>query len=469
MNAFVEAIKNDPKPVLTENGSWTYSTSLNSCVDLFFQIAAMRGQNTERLFALFEAAISENREIAARIMLWARDVRGGAGERQIFRILLAYCEKNYPDLVRAILAKVPELGRWDDLLVLLNARTDIRDNVFAMINDALNNGDGLCAKWMPRQGSIARTLATKLGMTPRQWRKKLVALTKVVETQMCAKQWDQIEYGKVPSLASIRYANAFKRHDEKRYLEYLEKVSEGKDKINAGAVYPYDVLKGIRADVTKETIVEQWKALPNYAGDASILPMIDVSGSMFVPIGRSGIQAVDVAVSLGLYFSEKNRGPFKDVTLTFSGEPDLKHLKGDIMSRYQQMVGADWGMNTNLDAAFEKILKVAIKNKVPQADMPEHVLVISDMEFDAAAYSDETTFERILNQYKDAGYKAPRIVWWNIQSRQNNVPVKATQKNTALVSGFSPSIAKAVLSGNLESFTPEMIMLEAVMSKRYNF
>jgi hypothetical protein len=451
-------------------------STANSCVDLFFNVGAMRGKN---VVPAFTAAYVENKDLAARIALWARDVRGGAGERKVFRDILLELVNKDADRAIALMRKIPELGRWDDVLVLLG--TPIEHEAILMIENALTNkNDGLCAKWMPRKGPVAAKLRSKLGWSPKFYRKRLVELTKVVEQDMCANKWDDINFNHVPSLASSRYKKAFGRHTPK-YAEWVQKLVRGDPtaKVNAGAVYPYDVLKGVigayynQYDKTQlDHVTAQWNALPNYVGDANILPIVDVSGSMTCPAGgynsKSKTTCLDVAVSLGLYLADKNKGKFKDTFLTFSERPQLLHLKGDILAKIKQMTTSKWEMNTNLHAAMQKILDVAIQGGVPQEEMPEMLLIMSDMQFDSCVRHDDSAMQMIERKFNDAGYKVPKIVFWNLNAHEN-VPVKFDKRDTALVSGFSPAIMKSVLAADLEQFTPESIMLKTVMSERYDF
>jgi len=467
MNTFANAVIN--QEARTENGMKARASTASACVDLFFKIGAMRGQDP---IPAFTAAFVEDAEIATRIALWARDVREGAGEREIFRKIMKHTVN------RHLIDKTPELGRWDDLLVFLEdgVDADIQEYIIRKIATALIDGNGLCAKWMPRKGPVAVKLRAALQLSPKQYRKLLVNRTKVVETQMCAKDWDAINFSHVPSLAASRYKKAFNRNTPK-YKEWAEKLVKGDKtvKVNAGAVYPYDVLKGVSnypygvpsLDNTElDVVVAQWEALPNYIGDANVLPLVDVSGSMVTAIGGSKTTAMDVAVSLGLYCADKNKGKFKDTFLTFSESPQLLNLKGDILQKVQQMVTSKWGMNTNLYAAFNKILDVARKGKVPQEEMPQTLLIMSDMQFDACVKQDDSAIEMIRNKYEEAGYQMPNVVFWNLNAR-DNVPVKFNERGVALVSGFSPSILKAVLSGDMENLTPVGVMMKTLMVDRY--
>jgi hypothetical protein len=216
-------------------------------------------------------------------------------------------------------------------------------------------------------------------------------------------------------------------------------------------------------------IEAQWAALPNYVGDASILPLVDVSGSMSCPAGKgTGLTCLDVAVSLGLYLADKNKGKFKDTFLTFSTDPQLLHLKGNILDKVKQMATSNWEMSTNLHAAFDKILKVAIEGKVPQEEMPQTLLILSDMQFNSCTSYDDSAMEMIARKYSEAGYTMPNIVFWNLNAH-DNVPAKFDDNGVALVSGFSPAIVKGVLAADLDNFTPEAIMLKTIMSERYDY
>ena len=466
MNAFVNAIAN--QEARTANGMKARKSTANANVDLFYKIGASRGKN---ITGEFTAAYVENSDVALRIAQWARDVRGGAGERQIFRDLLVHLEKTDPDAALALLKKVPEVGRWDDIFVF--STPALKTAAYTMLGDALRAQNGLAAKWTPRKGKIAAEVRAFFGMTPKQYRKSLVAMTTVVETQMCANDWDNINFSHVPSVAARNYKKAFGRHTP-LFAEYVAKLVSGDKtvKVNANAIFPHDVLKGVinRTTLDKTTtdhIVAQWDALPNYVGDASIMPIVDVSGSMSCPAGKNtNVSCMDVSISLGLYLADKNKGVFKDTFLTFSSKPQLVTLKGNIVDKVAQMSKSDWDMSTNLHAAMDKILSVAVKGSVPASDMPAMLLILSDMQFNQCARYDDTAMQMIERKFADAGYTVPQIVFWNLNS-SDNVPVKADKSGAALVSGFSPSIMTSLLAADLEQFTPEGIMLKTVMSDRY--
>ncbi len=464
---------------VTENGMATNSSSLNHCVDLFFTIGAMRGQDKDRLIRNFSLALLEDPARAMKILFWVRDVRGGAGERQIFRDVMQYLAENHTDLMMKNIPYVSEYGRWDDLLTLVG--TKLETEALTQIRWGLDNKNGLCSKWLPRKGPVAAKLRNFMEMSPKQYRKTLVELTNAVETQMCANEWEKIDFGKLPSVASARYQKAFWKRNEEGYKAYISSLQKGEAKINASAVYPYDITKSLVYG-NEKVAIEQWKALPNYmeGSEDRILPVVDVSGSMGCPAGGSKtVSCMDVAVSLGLYISERNEGVFKDAFITFSGNPQLQVLKGNLKDRFNQLYSADWGMNTDLQKVFNLILNQAKKHSVPESEMPTKILILSDMEFDEATRGSSgwghcsshsvsgnpTAQEMIEQMYLDAGYKMPSIVYWNIHSRGENIPVSFDKMGTALISGFSPSILKSVIKGEITS--PEAVMDETILSTRY--
>lgn len=473
MNTFVNAATNMPDS-LTENGALTFSSSLDTCVDLFFRLGASRGKAGE-IVNLFKRAYREDPVIAVRLALWARDVRGGAGERAIFRAIL----KEMPEAVQLrLLSKIVEVGRWDDLGVLVESGTAVvQVNAAKFWRDAVLSGNGLAAKWAPRKGDLSVKLRGIWEMSPKQYRKTIVSATNVVEQKMCSGRWNEIEFPHVPSVASARYNKAFGRNATAAYGAYKEALVKGEAKINASAIFPHDVVRAAWPssfswhssgnDVDLDVVDAQWKALPDYTdGKANdILVMSDVSGSMSVLVSGS-VSALQVSVALGLYVSERQTGPYKDLILTFDSNPQFHVSRGtSITQRIKDLVGSPWGMSTDLNKAFKLVLNTAVKNSVPASEMPKMLLVLSDMEFDRCG-GDNTNFQALEKMYRDAGYELPKVVFWNLNSRTANMPVRYNQNGVGLVSGFSPSILKAILG--VKDFTPRSIMLEAVLNSRYD-
>lgn len=461
------------KNSFTENGMVTNSSSLNECVNLFFQIGAMRGQDKTRLINAFTKAFGENPLTAMKLLFWARDVRGGAGERQIFKDIVSYLATNRTAIMAKNIHLISEFGRWDDIEVLFG--TPLEGEALKIISDALANKNGLCAKWMPRPNvknreakRIANTIRKHLGLAPKDYRKLLVENSNTVEQLMCAREFSRIDYNKLPSKAMSDYMKAFSKNDLARFQDYLSKLEKGEAKINASALYPYDVIKNLKQGNTKGADL-QWNALPNFmeTNNERIIPLVDVSGSMDTPVaGNPNLRVMDIAVSLGLYISERNVAPFKDAFITFETTPKLFVVKGSLSERYRQMIQSPWGGSTDVERAFGLVLDSAVKHNVPQSEMPTMMLILSDMEFNQASRWSDTAQDMIERKFKAAGYEMPKIVYWNLASRgDSNKPVKFDKNGTALVSGFSPSILTNLLGGN--EMTPYSMMMKVVDSERY--
>ncbi len=462
MNAFVNALATKTVPEsFTDNGAVTYVSSNDRCVDLFSGIGSQfRGNIVE----VFENAFYENPDLAIRILLWSRDVRGGAGRRDNFFKIVRKLEVINPELAYRVMLRLPELGRWKDLLEF----SVLRPQAIEIIATALNNDSALCAKWMPRKGEFANELRRAMGLSPKAYRKLVVGLTKVVETQMCAKQWDKINYNHVPSVANLKYRKAFSRNDGTRYAQWISDVKTKKNgaKVNTSVLYPSDILNEYRYKSSDWSSAQMfWDNLPEYF-DRNLnktLVVADTSGSM---LSGSNIPPISVSIALAIYMGQRNTGPFKDKALTFSYKASWIDFSGkNLKETVSIFEKADWGYSTNLQSVFNLILDTAIRYNVPQSDMPNSLVIVSDMEFNSCG--DTTNLNLVIDKYKQAGYELPKITFWNVNGRQGNVPARAKDHNIAMISGYSPSVMKAVLSAT--SFTPISTVIDTVMVDRYNY
>lgn len=469
MNRLLQSMTNTS---FTQNGAATNASSCSACLDLFAAAGSARNMSQDDLCHLFEGAFREDAELASRTLLWLRDIRGGAGERKAFGILLRYLAFKQ-QLSESFVKAVPRFGTWKDLLVLFD--TPAEETALKVIAEALRHGDALCAKWMPRTESSMSAQAHKIrkymGLGLRAYRKMLVNATRVVESQMCANEWDQINYSHVPSQAMRRYKNAFPRHSPDRWLAYLTALESGETKVSANAIFPHEIIGKSIYGYNVSTINEaQWNALPNWLADNDerILPLVDVSGSMHIALGQnSSYSCLSVAISLGLYISERANGSFKDYMLTFSETPVMHHIQGRTLGeRIFSVAHTTWGMSTNLEGAFSALLQHAKKVKAPAQDMPTLILILSDMEFNLGVQKNETALESIKRQYSEAGYTLPNIVFWNLNARLGNMPALMHDENVALISGYSPSILKSLLTGKYT--TPMEVFLQTVMAERYS-
>jgi hypothetical protein len=460
MNAFINAT-NAPGATVTANGMPALTSSGDAICDLFYDIGSSR--NNPNITSTFFRAFAKDKTLAARTLFWARDVRGGAGERQTFRNLMLELEATAPAECKRLLSFIPEYGRWDDLLIFQTAGMKVE--AYKLCALGIRSGDGLCAKWMPRKGPVAIELRKVMGMSPKQYRKTLVNLTNVVEQKMCAKEWDKIDFGKLPSIASKQYMSAFHRNASIQYIAYKAALMKGEAKINASAIFPHDVIRGMRYGDAAVGMA-QWEALPNFLGDDKIIPMVDVSGSMGCPAGP-GITCMEVAVALGLYIADKQQGAYNGMFLTFSQTPELIQLKGNLVVKMSQMMRSKWGMSTNVESAFKLILDLAVKNSVPREDMPKYLLILSDMQFNRCVENpSDSAIGMIRRMYETAGYEMPKIVFWNLNAMYGNKPGMTFDKDVAMVSGFSPAIMKSILKA--EKFDPISVVLDVINGERYS-
>ena len=484
---------------VTENGAVGYKTTGKQLLDINFSISSLRNISEDEVMKRFEQVYIENRLLAVKWLFYAADVRGGVGERRLFRIGMKFLANTYPDVAKAVLPLLPEYTRWDNFLPLLE--TKLKDDVITIIKKQLaddlagvekNEPISLLAKWMPSINTsssttrhYARILCSGLSVTDRYYRKMLSTLRKylkVVERSMSAGEWSTIDYSTVPSKANLNYKDAFLKHDEERRREFLVSLEKGETKINAGVLFPHDIVSkyystgwGRHIKETDNTIEELWKALPDYInGAGNTICVRDGSGSMTTGIGSgSSATCLDVATALSVYFAEHSSGQFKDKFITFSNHPQLVDIsnaktlreKLAICERYTEVD------DTNIEAVFDLILYTAQKNNMTQDEMPQNILITSDMEFNGCAVSNSgydlspKLFKVIADKYAAAGYKLPRLVFWNINSRTGTIPVKENELGVALVSGYSPAVMKMVLSNSID---PMQCLLEQINSPRYD-
>jgi hypothetical protein len=504
--ALEETIKSEK--TLTENGAVGYKTSKSSLVDFNFKASSFRNQSEQEIENAFADAYNENPLMAVKLLFMTGDIRQGMGERRTFKVCLKWLAKHHKEVAEKVLSLVPEYSRWDVVVEMLG--TEVDSTAFGIIRSQLEtdsdnslNGQpiSLLAKWLPSVNTSsqnarkkARSLCARLKMTEKQYRKRLSSLrshSNVVEVKMSSNNWDKIAYESVPSKANLLYKDAFMRHDETRRTEYLDALEKGNAKINSSALFPYEIVaKYHDYNATTYTTVEQlWKALPDYANGhgENTLCVIDGSGSMDSNIGNTNFTCHDVAISLGVYFSEKMPGQFHNKYITFSANPKLVDF-GKCKSLCEKVYEArrhDECENTNIYKTFRLILDTAKSHSLKQEEMPKSILIISDMEFDGAVdlstsgnqrywadrvYGDafdskcKTLFERIADEYQQAGYELPKLVFWNVCSRTGAIPLQQNKNGVILVSGFSPTIASMVFS---QKNDPYDALLEKLNSKRY--
>lgn len=477
----MEVLKKAANKTYTENGAVTHQTSGKDCLDLFATIGALRHASDQDICDRFLKAYAENPDLAMKILFYARDIRGGLGERRVFRIILNWLAANEKGSVIKNLPFIAEYGRWDDVLVLLKtpcckeAMALLKKQFQADLAELSGNGDvSLLGKWLPSVNAsdqetvmLAKRIAKSFGLSERDYRKALVKLRahiRIIENHLREKDYS-FDYAKQPSKAMFKYRKAFLRNDGARYSAFMEAVERGEETLHTGTLLPCELVE--RAyDCTEEerrSLDVTWRMLEDFTTDENALVVADGSGSMYW--GSKPTPAA-VAQSLAMYFAQRNKGPFHNHFLTFSMNPRLVEIRGrDFVEKVRYCKSFDECANTNLEAVFDLILQAAIDNRVPQAEMPAKLYIISDMEFDSCVKNASlTNFENAKADYAAAGYKLPELVFWNVDSRNEQQPVKENDRGVALVSGCSPRIFSMVMEGEL---APYAFMMSVIDTERY--
>lgn len=491
MNSLSNAMRTEANSTYTENGAKAYGTTNSSLLDLFSVIGALRNRPDSEIERLFDKAFKEEPLYALKCVFYARDIRGGLGERDVPRKLLKHLAETNPCVVATNMQYIPHFGRWDDLYVFVGTPVEhamwqfMRKQFEEDFENLTRYEKGekeallkisLLAKWIKTPDSKSRKTrslgaytAIKLGYEVYRFKRILRKLRKalrIVERDICAKTYENIAYSGVPSLAMLKYRKQFMEHDSKRFKAYIEAVSACKSHMNTATLYPYDILRAIvlATDEDEINMLEtQWRELPNYAdSDDSVIVMADVSGSM------AGLPVL-ISTSLAIYFAQRNKGAFHNLFMTFSGRPsfvDISRYNG-LYETYREARNADWDMSTDFVAAMREILNLCVKNKVPPEDVPKAIICITDMEFDAACCAGNQTYisEMLESEYTKLGYKMPKIIFWNANSRNNVWHAKSDMPNTMLVSGSSASTFKTVIE--CIDYSPMETMYKTLDNSRY--
>lgn len=513
MNRFLNGLENATNYTYTENGAVTHTTTKSALLDMFAMGAAMRSRSVEDVILMFKKAYEENPTYALKCLFYIGDCRGGQGERRFFRVCIKWLANNYPDVMRRNIQYVPTYRRWDDLYALVD--TPLENDAFEFMKNQLAldvecKTPSLLAKWLKSENTSSREsrrLGNKtriaFGMNHKQYRKTLAILRErinVLERLMSENRWDEIEFDKIPSRAGLIYKNAFARHDlereqsEKNVTTYAEFAKSKETKVNAKALYPYEcvaeALKLFRTgsywnmrelpamdDTTRLMVNKYWDNLEQYFSEASFdgIAVVDTSGSM---VRNDAAAPINVAISLGLYCAEKANGPFAGHYISFASRPQLIKTEGvDFVDKVQRIYKTNLVDDTNIEATFDLMLNTAIQNRCSQDDLPQNVIIISDMEFNSATgagwYSRhnngfntenaETLLEGIAKKWAAHGYEMPHLIFWNCDARQNNIPMIGNGR-ISYVSGMSPTIFETIMSGK----TGYDLMMEKLNSDRYS-
>ena len=477
-------LKNQANTAYTANGAVSNASTMSDCLDLFATAGALRNASDEEIVTRFVRAFAEDRDIAMKTLFFARDVRGGLGERRFFRVVMKYLASNYPETVRKNIANIAEYGRYDDILALMD--TACEQEAVAYIKTALDKdmeamqaqgSVSLMAKWLPSANAssketvrLARKIARGMGVSEAEYRKMLVSLRnyiKILENNLREKDYT-FDYSKQPSKAMFKYRAAFLNNDHDRYCAFMDRAKVNPSVLKTGTLTPYDIVtpivqgKKMTAE-EKAALDTTWNALENYVNSDNTLVVVDGSGSMYC---GQPVWPAAVAQSLGIYFAERNTGAFAGHFITFSANPRLVEIKGkDIFEKVKYCMSFNEVANTNIEKTFDLILDTAVKNHLKQSDMPDRIVIVSDMEFDYCADgAGMTNFEAAKAKFEAKGYSLPQLVFWNVNSWNRQQPVTMNEQGVVLVSGMSPQIFAMFKDDRLD---PYEFMMSVLSSGRY--
>lgn len=496
-NTILSAMQEMSNKSYTENGGVTYRSTMNGIQDLFALGGAYRTRTEDDVIFLFDKAFKEDEIYALRCLFYLRDVRGGQGERRFFRIVTKWLAHNHTEAMRRNLQHIPLFGRWDDLYVFIG--TPLEKEAFKIMYhqlalDVKCKTPSLLAKWLKSENTSSaesRNLATKtrlaFGMTPKEYRKTLSVLReriRVLERLMSANRWSEIEFDKIPSKAGLIYRNAFAKHDLERAAAdqqtYADFAKSKDTKVNANTLNPCDVVHNATRcfyhktmDTERLMINKYWENLHDYFHNAVFngIAVVDTSASMTWN-GHEAIVPIDVAISLGMYCAEKcnPNSPWYGHYITFSRTARLVPVEGiDFVDKVKRIYQKNLCENTNIQSVFDLLLSLAIKHRVKPADMPQNIVIISDMEFDLATYgygfvkNNLSEMEKIAQVWANHGYKMPHLVFWNINARNDNVPMRDNGRVT-FMSGYSPVLYEMLMTGK----TGWDLVKEKLDSERYS-
>lgn len=492
--SFLNNLKDTLNVTTTLNYAKAYESTKSEILDLYSMGGASRSKSDQEVTGMIIRALAEDPVLATKAIFYLADIREGQGERRLFRLALPEIMEYFEP--SEVLSYVPEFSRWDLVIELFNTHEAAR----TIVNEQIKGNNALFFKWLPshrahgKNNPLAAAIRKQNGLSEKEYRKLLKekrAQLNLVETNLTNKTYDKIDYNKVPSKAGLVYRNAFYRVDKERYTKHVEEaarqarlVAEGKmdasevtAKVNAGVTYPHEIINKYgysehwdwKVHELDSALEAMWLSLPDYLKDsnASILPVIDMSGSMSVPVGpKSNVKVIDVAVGFGMYFAERLKGPFHNHFMSFSVTPRLHKIAGKTLkNRLNSLDKNGWDMNTDIQAVFNKVLETAVTNNLPQDELPNTIIIFSDMEFDYCGRN--TNLETAKANFQAAGYELPNLVFWNIHSKTKQTPATMNDKGVVLVSGYSPSVIKFILTGEMTS--PYEFMVNTLNTPRYSF
>lgn len=479
---FIDGLAKELNTAVTENGAIGYRTTFNTLLDFNYKVPSLR---KDECSSFVREVINSTKDLETlyRYIFFLRDVRGGMGERRLFREFIRQLALMEREELKMVIPLIPEYGRWDDLFVLRGTpyEVEMMEVIVAQLhNDVINSSQNkpisLLAKWMPSNNAscketreLAGYFTKRFQWTPKQYRKVLSQLRyylKVTEAQISRNEYSEINYSSVPSKANLRYASLFLDRDYERRIAFLNSLKKGEVKVNSSTLYPQDIIAKIRTQNGIDSLTEgMWANMKEFGEISNTLVVVDVSGSMYSDISNN-VLAVDASIGLGMYFAERNKGVFKDKVVMFAEEPvfcDISNCK-TAYDKWRKVNRSKWGYSTNIEKVFNLVLKTAVNNKCSQEEIP-NILILSDMEFNCCSGRDTKAFRTIESKFKVYGYSLPKLTFWNLNSRSNAIPLIENEQGVGLVSGYSPANIRAVMSNKLN---PYDVLMDCIFVERYD-
>lgn len=488
--SFSDLLEKGSNQAYTANGALSHASTLDRVLDLFSRGGSMRNSAEREKVSLIRSALSSDVLTAFKAIFYIGDIRGGAGERDMFLTALKVLADEHSEKLSAIVDLIPFYSRWDYVYALVGTKAEesVKELIRKEYATVLETGEpSLMFKWLKSTNAssketnrLGRWTAKVLGFENdykgiHAYQKMLstqrAKLTNaVVERLMSAGRFEDIDYSKIPAQAGLRYKTAFYKRDEVRYAAFVEAVARGEKKVNAGTLNPHDIVGrygsfyGRKLD---QVLENAWKALPNYIKNGeNVITVCDTSGSMSTGAGKGSVTVRDVANALSIYCAERLTGVFANKVISFSSKAKFFDLgTGSLMSKINVLERNSIVDSTNIQSVFDLILSTAISHHIPVEELPTKVIIISDMQFDAGCYDNNSTnLEVIRAKYAQAGYPMPQLVYWNVNSYGDS-PATKYDKGVAMISGFATTIIGDILEG--EILDPVRSMLKVLNGPRY--
>lgn len=490
--------------VLSANGALEYDTTGSALVDFNARVTEFRNAEASVITDAARKAFEENPVKFVKLIFQIGDIREGRGERHTFNVCMDWLVANHPSVAGEVIALIPEYTRWDYLVrltvsedeVIAKNATKLVVKQFEADRAVIQNAkDGesvaisLLAKWMPslqtkkeQDKEVVRHLLRTLHMQEREYRKTLSQMRSylnIIEKSLTLKDYDTIDMEKMSAKQQLRYSSCLERVMAKQRHDYIQAVLRGEKKMNTTILNPLEIVheyiknnRNFQGTEYNEDMEAIWSLIPDTtSGNGNTLVIRDGSGSMTASIGAgSKATMLEAASAMAIYCAEHMQGAFHNMFITFSSHPEIVDLSDcpSLSDKLNRLVRFNDCSNTDLEATFDLVLDIAVKNGLSQEEIPSYLMILSDMEFDAArrAYSHydwkrhqfvddgcsrDMLFDIIRKKWQTAGYDMPTLVFWQLNGKRTIFPEIDAKNGIIFLSGFSTSELELVMAGKYET------------------